>query len=319
MNRIVTIGCLLVAACIMGCDKHSDSTEAGRTAVAVKGFDIPSSLVWRMQEAHDAARNGNLNIGATFDSAELLGLLKCGMTNAEEIAAQPRGEMGFCDDRLTPDNRKELWPFDVSAFEATLEAKMVCDGEGLFRKRAESGERLPLGDDGLVAPNPTIRWVNDEIERWAVAQLDARFTRLDGAAFREATGCESMPEGWLVWLLDDMDGVKECFVIENGEGAWNPRHYMGLVCADGRITVIASFDSFPNRREAAAMRMFGEAEAVHNRAVLEWRHRIFRLEMDPLRIRRCLEVAKRGNVPNAEANLKVLFDHIPKISIDEAP
>lgn len=196
---------------------------------------------------------------------------------------------------------------------------MVRDEKGLFRKKAESGECLPLGDDGLVAPNPTIRWVNDEIERWAIAQLDARFTRLDGAAFRKATGCDTMPEGWLVWLLDDLDGVRECFVIENGEGAWNPRHYNGLLCDADKMTITASFDSFPNRREAAAMRMFGEAEAVHNRAVLEWRHRIFRFEMDPLRIRRCLEVAKRGNVPNAEANLKVLFDHIPKAAIDDAP
>ena len=56
----------------------------------------------------------------------------------------------------------------------------------------------------------------------------------------------------------------------------------------------------------------------HNLAVLEWRHRNFRMGMNPLRIRGCLEAARRLKVPTAEANLKVLLDHIPESAMSEA-
>ena len=61
------------------------------------------------------------------------------------------------------------------------------------------------------------------------------------------------------------------------------------------------------------MRKFGrDIRAVHNLAVLEWRHRNFRIGIDPKRIKRYLEEAKRHNVSTAETNLKVLHDHIPE-------
>ena len=53
--------------------------------------------------------------------------------------------------------------------------------------------------------------------------------------------------------------------------------------------------------------------AIHNLAVLEWRHRVNRLSMEPRRIRRMLEVSKEKDVPAAEGNLKVLRDHIPEV------
>ncbi len=281
-----------------------DSAEAERAEESE--FEIPPSLVWRMQTAHKAERDRRLTIGQPFDG--------------EEIATKPRGEMKFCDDWLTAEMRNKLWPFDVVAFEATLEAMIVRDENGLSRKKSEPGENLPMDDDGLVAFNPTIRWVNNKIEQWAISQLDAKFLRLDDAAFRKATGYDVLPEGWLAWMLSDMGAVRECFVIAHGEGAWNPRSYMELLCDDDGITIVASFDSFPNQREAAAMRMFGgDIAAVHNLAVLEWKHRIFRVGMDPRRIKSYLEEAKYRNVANAESNLKVLFDHIPKKVIDEAP
>lgn len=62
----------------------------------------------------------------------------------------------------------------------------------------------------------------------------------------------------------------------------------------------------------------GDIAATHNLAVLEWRHRNFRLGMDPQRIKRWLEEARRLNVPTAESNLKVLLDHIPESDMSEA-
>lgn len=318
---LVSIGCLLVAACLVWLfssrSGDSGNTEAGRTTDGE--FDIPPSLVCRMYQAHNAARDRRLNGGQPFDAEELFGLMECGITNAEAIAAQPRGEMRFCDDCLTDDKRRELWPFDVASFEAELEAKMVRDEDGLFRKKAEPDGSAAAGDEGLVASNPTIRWVNSEIEQWAIARLDEKYTRLDDAALRKAAGNDAFPEGWLVWMLADMDGAREFFAIARGDGAWDPRYYMYILCDANGMTVLASFDSFPNRHEAATMLMLGDdIAAVHNLAVLEWRHRNFRMGMNPLRIRGCLEAAKRLNVPTAAANLKVLLDHIPESAMSEA-
>lgn len=312
---VMSIGCLM-AAVLSGCCRL---TRPRKPLNLDREFDIPPSLVWRMYQAHSAVRGRQLRennavYGKQFDVDEMLGLFAHGFTNAEEIAARPRGEMTLCNDMLTEDMRKTLWPFDVEAFEAELESKMVRDGECLFRKRHEPDENLPTDANGLVAPNPTIRWVNDEIERWAISQLDTKCTRMNDEMFRKAAGHNAIPEGWLVWMLADLGDVRECFAIAHGDGAWNPRYYMELMCDDEGMTIIASFDSFPNRREAAAMRIFGgSVYAVHNLAVLEWKHRNFRIGMDPKRIKRCLEEAKRQNVSPAETNLKVLHDHIPEV------
>lgn len=310
----MSIGCLLVV-CLSGCCMPTRPHEPMNVG---RDFDIPPSLVWRMCQAQNMVRDRKLREsnamgGQRIDANEMFGLFANGFTNAEEIAARPRGDMVFCDDMLTEKMRKELWPFDVEAFEAELESRMVRDGEGLFRMKPETGEDSPTGSDDCTAPNPTIRWVNDEIERWAIPRLDAKFARMDDAAFHKATGHDAIPEGWLVWMLADLGGVRECFAIMHSDGAWNSRCYMELLCDDEGLTVIASFDSFPNRREAAAMRMFGGSiYAVHNLAVLEWRHRNFPIGMDPDRIKRYLEEAKSHKVSTAEANLKILHDHIPE-------
>ena len=312
---IISIGCLMAAG-LSGC---CWLTRPPKSLGMNRKCDIPPSLVWRMYQAHNTARDrilrqNDTDSGQNFDGEEMFGLLANGFTNAEEIAARPRGEMTLCNDMLTEDMRKTLWPFNVEAFEAELESKMVRDGECLFRKKHEPDENLPTDANGLVAPNPTIRWVNDEIERWAIPLLDAKFTRMDDEMFRKAAGHNAIPEGWLVWMLADLGDARECFAIAHGDGAWNPRYYMELMCDDEGMTIIASFDSFPNRREAAAMRIFGgSVYAVHNLAVLEWKHRNFRIGMDPKRIKRCLEEAKRQNVSPAETNLKVLHDHIPEV------
>ena len=309
LRMVMLIGCLVIAG-LSGCCRLT--RPQGPLGVD-KEFDIPPSLVWRMYQAQNAARDRQLRKnnavhGEHFDVDEMLGLFAHGFTNAEEIAARPRGDMIFrYDGVLMESDRQEWWPFDVEAFEDELESKIVRDKDGLFRKLPESGEKLPTDANGLVAPNPTIRWVNDEIERWAVPQLDAKFLRLDNAAFCKVTGYDALPKEWLAWLLRDQNGVRECFVIVHGEGAWNPRHYMGLLCDDKGVTITASFDSFPNWDEAQAMRTFSWNDAaVHNLAVLEWRHRIFRTDMDPLRIMRRLSYSSR----TYKTNLKVLCDHI---------
>ena len=301
-------------------------------------FDIPPSLMFRMSEAHYTALCKELNLSNAFDRLEMVALAKQGFTNVAELINRPRGDMKFCDDLLTETERKELWPFEVEVFEKSLEAKMVHDKDGRFRlvskyinDNAKTNDFLaPIptrkaakielsGDDGLEASNPTIRWVNHEIEQWAVKQMDSKFKRMEEKAFCKMSGDDKMPEGTFAWELEKIgkDGNgRECFVIQRRDGAWAPREYLYILW-DGKekVVVVADFNSFPNRKEAAAMRTYVcDAAALHNLAVMEWHHRIHGLSMNPWRIKLRLEKAKQLEVPTAEKNLNVLFQYLPEVT-----
>ncbi len=91
-------------------------------------FDIPPTLIARMQAAHYAVARKELCKVGVFDVCEFAALMKIGLTNAYEIAQRPRGEMKFCDDLFTEEYRKNMWPFDVEAFEKSLETNLVRGG-----------------------------------------------------------------------------------------------------------------------------------------------------------------------------------------------
>ena len=149
-----------------------------------KPFDIPPSLIFRMDAAHAVALGKELNISNDFDRLELLALGKAGFTNAYEISMRPRGEMKFCDDQMSEEERKSLWPFEVEAFEKALEQKLVRDKTGRYRLvHKDLSGNAKMGDGELEASNPTIRWVNHEIEQWAIQQMDTKFKRMDGKSF----------------------------------------------------------------------------------------------------------------------------------------
>ena len=316
---------IMFAAMVVMCPMLGDEfqtvlvpTNAVAAAVAVprcyKPFNIPPSLIHRMTMAHNAARNRLL--GISIDTEELFASDGNGgdFTNAHAIAARPRGEMKFCDDRLNDKEREKLWPFDVESFEKSLEAKMSRDSKGRFRFKDESAKEVGTANgDGLAAPTPTFRWVNHEIEEWAVKQLDGKFTRMDEKSFCKTFGYGEMPDGTFAWTLSNLG---EYFVMQRCEGAWHRREYRYVLkrAKMKRGVPVASFDSFPSRKEAAAMRTYGRnAAAMNNLAVLEWQHRNHRLSMIPARIKWFLETSKAGGVTEAEANLKVLRDHIPEV------
>ena len=321
-KRILLLVVMVAATCrVLGDETKTmrgvptNAIVAAETALKHdKSFDIPPSLIHRMEVAHNEARNRHLK--TNIDSEELFASDGRGgeFPNVHIIAARPRGEMRFSDDHLNENEREALWPFDVEGFEKLLEAKMVRDKEGVFRLKGNFAQEAgPTNDDGLVASYPTIRWVNHEIEQWAVRQLDSKFKRMDEEAFCKMSNDESMPDGTFAWKLSD---VGEFFVIQRCEGAWNRREYRYVVKGEKmkRGVPVASFDSFPNRKEAAAMRTYGRnAAAFHNLAVLEWQHRSHRLSMIPRRIKWFLEKAKEQGVPASDENLKVLRDHIPEV------
>ena len=291
--HLIPLLCALVAGCGRG------------GSVAKSGFDIPASLVDRMRVSYNLERNQMTGGTENLDGEELVALMMLGYRNAPEIAVRPRGEMVFADDGLSEEERRELWPFEVEAFEATLEAELVRDEKGLYLKKDEEGGTFPF--------NPSMRWVNAEMEQWAIGQLDAAFTRMAPGVHAEMTG-EPEEEGEEIpmWAIPG-DG-DEYFAIERSDGAWEARSYQ-YVLWDGKDkpTLFGEFYSFPSRKEAVAMRTARhDVRSLHNMAVLYWRHRVFPMHFNPEEIKEMLEIAQRGGVPCAKANLEVLEAHIPE-------
>lgn len=294
----------------------AETPDAGTNVVpSGASFDIPPPLRVRMEAAYNDTRDKRLSLTGRIDVYEFIGLNKGGVfTNALEIAKRPRGEMAFCDDGLTEAERARLWPFDVEAFEQTLERKMARDAQGCYCLKAAYAEgQGALGADGNLAVNPTIRWVNGEIERWAVGQMDGVFKRVDDKTVCRMFGLVEPDEDMTIWTLD-ADGGRY-FVVSRREGAWKPRDYFFVRWdgEDGSAIPLAEFTTFPTRREAMTFRSRTGA-AANNLAVLEWRHRVNQGFMDPRMISTLLGRAYESGVPTALANLKVLLDHIPEVA-----
>lgn len=288
---------VLICAFVSGCGRNGG-------AAAGAGFDIPPSLIDRMRVSYNAERN-RMAGSETLDGEEMMALMQLGYDNAPAIAERPRGDMAFADDGRSEEDRRRLWPFDVESFEATLEASLGRDEHGLYRLKDDEG--------GLFPFNPTMRWINEKMEQWAVQQFDAVFTRVNPAVYAQMTGePEKTDDEMLMWSIPG--NGSEFFAIERNEGAWNLRTYQYL-CWDGddRPTLFAEFYSFPTRKEAVAMRTARkDCRSLHNMAVLYWRHRVFPMQFNPVEIKEMLEIAQRGGVSCAKANLAALTAHIPE-------
>lgn len=231
MKSVKTIFlCAAMAACaVTAAETNGTATTISTYAMVPSGtnnpaadieapFSIPKSLVFRMYEAADAARDralaGSGGKAPFADTLEFVGLSAAG-TPELALAAQnrPRGNMLLVNDGNDDEERRELWPFDVEGFERKLERRMVRGEDGCFLLPEENGTRL--------AANPTIRRVNAEIAAWAIRELDGKYPRMSTDDWRGMTGSAAIPEGMAAWRLDPL----YCFVLEDGEGAWNPRTY----------------------------------------------------------------------------------------------
>ena len=292
---VVAIACAAFMAA--GCGRGGGGGEAE--------FDIPASLVDRMRVSYNLMRNQMTGGPENLDGEELLALMRLGYGNVAEIAERPRGEMVFTDDGLSEEERRELWPFDVESFEATLEAQLGRDERGLYCLKDDEGDLFPF--------NPTMRWLNEKLEQWAVGQLDASCTRVAPDVQAKIIG-EPEEEGAEIQMWAIPGDGDEYFAIERSDGAWNLRSYQYLIW-DGKDspTLFAEFYSFPSRKEAVAMRTARhDVRSLNNMAVLYWRHRVFPMHFNPAEIKGMLEIAKGAKVLCAKANLKVLNDHIPE-------
>ena len=299
------------------CVSNKSTTPEQTIKSAGSMFEIPDSLVHRMQIALATARNRTLQINIDAEELYALSDKEFNLTNAYNIASRPRGKMTFCDDQLSAKEREEVWPFNIEEFEKSLEQKMVRDKTGVYRLKGEySKYATPTYDDGLVAANPTMRWVNKEIEEWAIKELDKRFKRMSEQDICKMLNVKKLADGTIAWGLDKLgDNGCECFAIEQCGGAWNNRNYIyTLWDGNKKVHTVAAFNSFPNRKEGATIRAYiCDVASIHNLAVLEWEHRIFRTSLNPFRIKKQLEIADEKEVPTAKANLKILKAHIPEI------
>ena len=288
----------LLCALLIGCGRSDTASESP--------FDIPPSLVEKMRVSYNIVRNKMAGTGASLDGEEMMAMLQLGYENAAAIAERPRGKMVFADDGRSEEERRQLWPFDVEAFEATLEASLVRDEEGLYHQKDDDGELFPF--------NPTMRGINTELEEWAVQQLDSVFMRVKPDIYAKMTGeVAKADEEIMMWAISN--NGDEFFAIERNEGAWNLRSYQYILW-DGKEppAVFAEFNSFPNRKEGVTMRTArGDSRSLNNLAVLYWRHRVFPMQFNPEEIRELLEIAQSKKVACAKANLEVLNAHIPEL------
>ena len=328
MKKMMVI-CMCVAGAMVlgGCATNDEKTiEQDEGAISrmrwletVEGlsnvdFDIPPSLMFRMQRAYNKARDRHFGITGDFDGEELHGLANEQVANAEEIASRPRGEMRFCYDCLTDEGRAAIWPFDVEAFESELEKKMVRDQEGFYRLKPGVTD-LPVSEDGLVAVNPTMRWVNNEIEQWAIKELDARYLRLEGDEFCSCALQQTDQEWMKAWVI----GEREMFIIVRQGDAWESREYVYTIHTESMgVCCVAAMASFPTRKEGVALRDCPyNGVAMNNVAALEWSHRSMTTGMRALIIQMLLESAVESGVKVAAHNLEVLFEHIPELETGE--
>lgn len=217
-RRLVAVVAFCGCACALSCLSVGCSV-AGQE----KEFSIPRSLMTRMLDAHDRMRDRDKDSGASFDAAEMVSLaVGLKMTNAQEIASRPRGAMKFCEDQLTDAERFDLWPFEIGKFEAELEAKMeVSDGVGFRLKPQFAKLAGGVVKGGLMQSNQALRWVSQEIERWAVKAMNEEFGHVGEKDFCQMFGVEKMPKDTFAWWV----GPACYFIVRRGEGAWEPWEY----------------------------------------------------------------------------------------------
>ena len=268
---------------------------------------IPPSLANRMLEADLMFQFRDSTV--SNDLLEAVALVNV-LTNYEEISARPRGQMEFANEHLSEKELSTIWPFDFETFEETLESQLVIDTNGLYRLRSNADSRLPAGENSLDHYF-TIRYVNQEIETWAIKQLDKTYSRMTDNDLCAMLGEENASTGAFAWIIAE----DVYFVIERCKGPLSPRLYRFVKWPKTDTPfVFATFDSFPNRREVATVLPYRESPAAaNNLAVLMWRHQCDRSQMRPWLIKNILELAQQDGLPVASKNLETLYQHMPEI------
>ena len=213
--------------------------------------------------------------------------------------------MKYGDDGLTEEGRHKAWPFDVEAFERSLAEKVVCDECGLYRVKGDCNDYDEgTADDGSVAVNPSIRWVNRKMEAWATNALDAAYRRLSRDEAVRLLDAKSVTDGTFGWAV----GTNEYFIIQRNDEdhAFEARDYIYMRRdGAGKPKIAVSFNSMPNSKAMYAGRSCMDADDMgqNNVAALMWNGVLNRGEDNGVKIRSLLEMAGELEVVIKNLNL----------------
>ena len=254
-------------------------------------------LLTKMLDAHDAWESARWDLSRTNS-----------MEAATKMRIAGRKYMRYSDDGLNEEEMRKTWPFDVESFEKDIAQKMVCDKCGLYRVKGDCNDYDEgTTDDGNVAVNPSVRWMNRKMESWATNTLDGVYARLSEGKMMEMLGEDSVNGGTFCWTI----GTNEYFIIQRIEEdyAFESRDYIYMLWDGKREPVIvASFNSMPNSKTMFAVRSCTAGNPVgrNNMAALMWNRVADRGESDKDMIRMLLESAKKAGVDVAAENLGMM-------------
>lgn len=302
LKYLKVLFCAALMAVLCGCDVGDNKADAQGTA---SHFDIPLTLVEEMQSAAShAICSPEEAEGRTFDAYVYKGLINCGMSKEEasEIAWSPRGKMKFANDGFTYELRLKIWP-DITKFEDSLRVSMVETKDGFCR----------VDEKGCLKDRcATFRWVSAEIEKCAIKEMDAKFSRLSNEEYSKVLRNEKPYEGEIAWRIAPNILFVKSSVIGN---EWQRREYIFLTQPEEDVWIpIARFESFPSLIEATqALVCMINPRALNNIAALAWDHRIDLNDFNPHNIKGCLQFAAENGVVEAKQNLEVLYSSFPQL------
>lgn len=272
----------------------------GRAAIPAQAADgtepvVELPLLTKMLNAYDDWEAARLDLSKT---------------NAVAVATRRRISgrkyMKCCDDNMTAEERHKAWPFNVEAFERDLEEKIVCDECGLYRVRGDCNDYDEgTTDDGNVAVNPSIRWVNRKMEAWTTNSLNAAYRRLSRDEVVRLLDAKSVTDGTFGWVV----GTNEYFIIQRNDEdhTFESRDYIYMRRdGAGKPKIAASFNSMPNSKAMYAVRSCMDADDMgqNNVAALMWNGVMYRGGVNRVKIRELLERADQLEV--AIENLELL-------------
>ena len=277
LDALVIVGVLVLLRCDNSIDDETRYTHERLLAASNGDSPYSKSLI---DKAYDEQSREELQKFGYVPEV-LHGRLANGETNASITAKFDRGPMMLVYPLLDEKGR-EMWPFDVRAFERKLDSEISWLDEG--------GPRLRMDNGVLKDFDATMRYLNGAMLDWAVEKLDGKFSRVG--------------DGWC-WQTD------ECvrFMIESVNDAWQTRNYCVAQKTDSETyDIVARFVGFP-RTEQYLMAALASDDcfAALGLGVLAYNNQVNRQNYSDAFIEQLFMKAAE-EYPEGWANLAVLYD-----------
>ena len=279
VNALVVVGGLVVLlVCLENSEVDDETRYIHERLLAASNGDSPYSKSLIDKAYDEQSREELQKFG--YVPEVLHGRLANGETNASITAKFDRGPMMLVYPLLDEKGR-EMWPFDVRAFERKLDSEIVW---------AEEGPRQRMDNGKLKDFDATMRYLNGAMLDWAVEKLDGKFPRVG--------------DGWC-WQTD------ECvrFMIESVNDAWQTRNYCVAQKTDSETyDIVARFVGFP-RTEQYLMAALASDDclAALGLGVLAYNNQVNRQNYSDAFIEQLFMKAAE-EYPEGWANLAVLYD-----------